>query len=219
MGAAMNGMTKLINVLIVASVVASVSGCAGILSSASKEAPPPSDASTEPYRIGVGDSVYIHVWRNPELSQNIVVRPDGYLSMPLMGDVKAEGMRPQQLAKQINDALSSVIRSPEVTVMVTSPASSEYLNRVRVTGQVGAPASVQFKQGMTVMDLVLQAGGVTDFGAGDRATLSRQVGGEYQEYRIDLDAILTDGDMATNYRLQPGDVISVPKKRLFRGEL
>lgn len=195
-----------------------LAGCAGLGHSKPK-APPEVNATADPYRIGVGDTITIHVWRNPELSQTIVVRPDGYISMPLMGDLKADGKEPEALAATIDSALSQVIRSPEVTVMVTNPASAEYLNRVRVTGQVAAPLSVPFKQGMTVLDLVLQAGGVTDFGAGDRATLQRLVDGHYQSFDLELDRILNNGDMATNYRLQPGDLISVPKKQLLRGEL
>ncbi len=199
-------------------VVLGLSGCAGLFSSEKPQKPPTTDSTAEPYVIGVGDTVSIHVWRNPELSQSIVVRPDGFISMPLMGDLKADGKQPEQLAAQINQALSQVIRTPEVTVMVTNPASAEYLNRIRVTGQVGSPISVPYKQGMTVMDVVLQAGGVSDFGAAQRTILLREVEGAYREYPVDLDAILNDGNMATNYRLQPGDVISVPKKRLFRGE-
>lgn len=198
--------------------VASMSGCAGILTPGIKEPPPLSDAGADPYYIGTGDTISIHVWRNPELSQNIIVRPDGYISMPLMGDLKADGQRPEQLAEQINTSLSRVIRSPEVTVLVVNPASAEYLNRVRVTGQVAAPLSVQFRQGMTVLDLVLQAGGLTDFGAGGRAVLRRELEGEYQEYHVNLDEILNQGIMETNYALQAGDVISVPKKQLLRGE-
>ena len=205
--------TKLAMVLVT---VLTLAGCAGKVQ---HEAPPTRDTTAEPYRIGVGDTVTIHVWRNPELTQSIVVRPDGYISMPLMGDLKADGRKPEELAQIINRALSQVIRSPEVAVMVTNPASAEYLNRVRVTGQVANPLSIPYKQGMTVLDLVLQAGGVTDFGAGDRATLQRLVEGEYQEFKIELDEILNDGNMATNYTLQPGDLISVPKKRLLRGEL
>ncbi|MFC7294322.1 XrtA/PEP-CTERM system exopolysaccharide export protein [Marinobacter aromaticivorans] len=194
-----------------------ITACSGLQSSA--EMPPASELETDPYEIGVGDTVAIHVWRNPELSQSIVVRPDGYISMPLMGDVKAEGKKPEQLAIEIDDALSEFIRTPEVTVMVTNPLSKEFRNRIRVTGQVASPQSVAFQPGMTVLDVVLMAGGITDFAADRRAVLHRQIEGEYQSFSLNLEAILTDGDMSTNYRLQPGDVISVPRKQLFRGEL
>lgn len=194
-----------------------VSACSGLPSSA--EMPPASELAVEPYEIGVGDTVAIHVWRNPELGQSIVVRPDGFISLPLMGDVKAEGKEPEQLATEISINLGEFIRTPEVTVMVTNPLSKEFRNRIRVTGQVASPQSVAFQPGMTVLDVVLMAGGTTDFAAGSRAVLHRQIDGEYQSFSLNLEAILKDGDMRTNHSLQPGDVISVPRKQLFRGEL
>jgi len=194
-----------------------IGGCSGL--PASKNAPPASQAEAEAYRIGVGDTITVHVWRNPELGQTIVVRPDGYISLPLVGDVMAEGKKPQGLASEITADLSEYIRTPEVTVMVTNPVSKEFRNRVRITGQVSAPQSVAFQPGMTVLDVVLLAGGLTDFAADSRATLLRAVGDEYQSFRLDLGAMLTDGDMRSNHALQPGDVITVPRKQLFRGEL
>jgi len=172
-----------------------ITACTGLPSSA--EMPPASELDAEPYEIGVGDTISVHVWRNPELGQSIVVRPDGFISMPLMGDVEAEGKRPEDLASEISDTLGEFIRTPEVTVMVTSPVSKEFRNRIRVTGQVASPQSVAFQPGMTVLDVVLMAGGVTDFSADSRAVLHRKI----------------------NHDLQPGDVITVPRKQLFRGEL
>jgi len=194
-----------------------ITACSGLPSSS--EMPSVSELQPEPYEIGVGDTIAVHVWRNPELNQTIVVRPDGYISMPLMGDVKAEGKRPEELATEINSSLSEFIRTPEVTVMVTNPLSKEFRNRIRVTGQVASPLSIAFQPGMTVLDVILLAGGVTDFAADSRAVLHREVNGKYQSYSLDLEAILVDGDMRTNHALQPGDVISVPRKQLFRGEL
>tara|TARA_R110002074_G_scaffold336300_1_gene506765 strand:- start:12508 stop:13146 length:639 start_codon:yes stop_codon:yes gene_type:complete len=207
----------LIRVGLIAVLALFITACSGLQSSA--EMPPSSELEAEPYEIGVGDTVTIHVWRNPELGQSIVVRPDGFISMPLMGDVKAGGKKPEELASEISDTLSEFIRTPEVTVMVTNPMSKEFRNRIRVTGQVASPQSVAFQPGMTVLDVVLMAGGVTDFAADGRAVLHRQINGEYQSFGLDLEAILTDGDMSTNHSLQPGDVISVPRKQLFRGEL
>lgn len=194
-----------------------LAACSGVPSS--EQMPPASEMKGEPYEIGVGDRIAVHVWRNPELGQDIVVRPDGYISLPLMGDIKAEGKRPEALASEITVGLSEYIRTPEVTVMVTNPVSKEFRNRVRITGQVTAPQSVAFQPGMTVLDLVLIAGGLTDFAADGRATLSRVVDGEYQTWELDLSAMLRDGDLRSNHVLQPGDVISVPRKQLFRGEL
>lgn len=192
-------------------------GCSGLPSST--QMPPSSELEVEAYEIGIGDTITVNVWRNPELNQSIVVRPDGFISMPLMGDVKADGRRPEELAAEVGVALSEFIRTPEVSVMVTSPASKEFRNRLRITGQVASPQSVAFQPGMTVLDLVLIAGGVTDFAADGRAVLHRQVDGEYRSYDLNLGAILTEGDMQTNHILQAGDVISVPRKQLFRGEL
>lgn len=217
----MNVKKGMSQVLLGALVLVLVSACAsrpGPQPDADDENAPPITAQTQPYEIGVGDTITVNVWRNPELSQTIVVRPDGYISMPLMGDVLADGQRPEALAATIDQALRSVIRTPEVTVMVSNPASAEYLNLVRVTGQVNSPTSIPFKQGMRVMDVVLLAGGVSDYGAGDRATLNRRVSGDYRSFRIDLEAIFTRGDMATNFVLQPDDVISVPGKSFWRGE-
>lgn len=214
---ALMAMFTLLRTGLVAVLVLILGGCSGLPSST--EMPQASELEPEPYEIGVGDTISVHVWRNPELTQSIIVRPDGFISMPLMGDVKAEGKEPETLASEIGVALGEYIRTPEVTVMVTSPASKEFRNRVRITGQVASPQSVAFQPGMTVLDLVLIAGGVTDFGADGRAILHRKVDGGYQSYSLDLEAILGEGDMRTNHLLQPGDVISVPRKDLFRGEL
>ncbi len=210
------GMFTSLKALVVTFAFLLVTGCSGLPSSS--EMPPASELTSEAYQIGVGDTVSVHVWRNPELSQSIVVRPDGFISIPLMGDVKAEDKEPEALASEISVALGEYIRTPEVTVMVTNPQSKEYRNRIRITGQVEEPQSIGFQPGMTVLDLVLIAGGVTDFAAENRAVLHRQINGDYESFSLNLDAILTDGDMRTNHALQPGDVVSVPRKQLFRGE-
>ncbi len=194
-----------------------LAACAGVPEGQNN--PPASMSKPDDYRIGVGDTISVHVWRNPELTRAIVVRPDGHISMPLMGDVEAEGMRPEDLAQEITTGLSEVIRNPEVTVVVDSPVSAEFRSRVRITGQVGRPISIPYRQGMTVLDLVLEAGGLTPFAAGNRAVMHRQTGEEYESFDLNLKAILEDGDMRTNYTIQPGDVVSVPRKSLLRGEL
>ena len=211
------GMLTSLKALAVIVALLAAAGCSGLPSSA--EMPPASELTQEAYKIGLGDTVQVHVWRNPELSQSIVVRPDGFISIPLMGDVKAEDKEPEALASEISMALGEYIRTPEVTVMVTSPVSKEYRNRIRITGQVAEPQSIGFQPGMTVLDLVLIAGGVTDFAAESRAILHRQIDGKYESFSMNLEAILTDGDMQTNHVLQPGDVVSVPRKQFFRGEL
>ena len=164
------------------------------------------------YRIGVGDTLKIQVWRNPELSSEVPVRPDGKISSPLVGDIVAAGLSTQELAKVIGDKLSTYVRNPEVTVIVTNPASADFLRRVRVTGAVRTPLSVSYRQGMTVMDLVLQAGGLTEFAAPGKARLYRTVDGKTKIYAVDLEAILQQGNLKTNYDLYPTDVVTIPER-------
>lgn len=170
------------------------------------------------YVIGIGDQLEIDVWRNADLSRNVTVRPDGYITMPLMGDVVAENRTPEALAEVVSAALEVLIRNPEVTVTVANPVSISYQYRVRAMGQVVQPVSVAFVEGMTVMDLVLAAGGLNEFAAGNRAKLSRLTEQGYREYSVYLKDILEQGDIATNFRLQPSDILTVPEKSLWRGE-
>lgn len=164
------------------------------------------------YRIGVGDDLQIQVWRNEDLSARVPVRPDGKISSPLVGDIVAAGLTTQELSKAVTDKLSTYIRNPEVTVIVTNPASADFLRRVRVTGAVRNPVSVSYRQGMTALDMVLQAGGLTEFAAPSKARLYRTVDGRTKVYPIDLDAILKQGDLTTNYPLYPSDVVTVPER-------
>ena len=109
------------------------------------------------YRMGVRDELQISVWRNPELSVSVPIRPDGKVSVPLVGDLVAAGRTSEELAADITKALNEFVRSPVVTVIVSNPASADYLQRVRITGAINAPQSLPFQQGMTVLDVVLQA--------------------------------------------------------------
>ncbi len=166
------------------------------------------------YRIGVDDRLQITVWRNPELSVTVPVRPDGKISAPLIGDVKAGGNTPTQVAALIKDKLSSFIREPNVTVILTELRSHEFLSRVRVTGAVRTPRSMPYRQGMTVLDAVLEAGGVNDFASPNRTKLYRKDKTKTDIVDIDLGDILTKGKLDTNYELRPGDVVTIPE-RLF----
>lgn len=164
------------------------------------------------YQIGVGDELSVQVWRNEELSVKVPVRPDGKISSPLVGDIVAAGLTTQELAQQITGKLSNYVRNPEVTVIVNNPASADFLRRVRVTGSVRNPTSITYRQGITVLDLVLQAGGLTDFAAPANARLYRTVDGKTKIYKVNLDAILQRGDLSTNYPLYPSDVVTVPER-------
>ncbi len=186
-------------------------GCA---SSGSSEAPPPAQTtlSTDAYRIGVDDIVQVAVWRNPELGITVPVRPDGMISVPLVGDVAAGGRTPPEVAADIQQKLAAYVRDPQVSVILTDLRSHEYLSRVRVTGAVRQPVSLPYRPGMTVLDAVLAAGGITEFAASDRSNLHRKTPEETRAYAVRLDRILNRGDLSTNYTVSPGDVITVPER-------
>lgn len=164
------------------------------------------------YRIGVDDEVKVSVWQNPGLDVSVPVRPDGKISVPLVGDVDAGGRTPEEVSGEIQDKLKTFVRDPQVTVIVTALRSHEYLSRVRVTGAVRSPVSVPYRQGMTVLDAVLAAGGTNEFAAADRTELYRKEGEGTKAYAVRLDRILKNGELQTNYPVQPGDVITVPER-------
>lgn len=188
---------------------------AACASSGSKEVVQPEDAVTmnsEIYKIGAGDSLSISVWRNPELSVVVPVRPDGKISVPLIGDIAASGLEPEGLADQIRSELVKYIKNPQVTVVVTAANSSAFLHRVRVTGAVNSPTSIEYSKGMTIMDLVLVTGGVTEFANGNGTKLYRTTQSGVKVYPVKLEDILEKGDISTNYQLQPGDIVTVPER-------
>lgn len=175
--------------------------------------PPPVPTLVDDYLIGVDDEVQVSVWRNPELGITVPVRPDGKISVPLVGDVVAGGRTPNEVAADIQEKLGAYVRDPQVAVILTQLRSHEYLSRVRVTGAVRQPVSIPYRQGMTVLDAVLAAGGVTEFAAPDRADLFRRNDdASTTTYAVRLDRILNRGDLSTNYSVAPGDVITVPER-------
>lgn len=176
---------------------------------AAEEAPPP-PSDTE-YRIGPGDALQVFVWRNPELTVTVPVRPDGKISTPLVEDMVAVGKSPSQLASDIEKVLAEYVRSPKVNIIVTAPVS--VFSQVRVVGQVDKPQSVPFREGLTVMDALLAAGGLSEFAAGNRAKVVRTENGKEKEIRVRLYDLLNKGDMKQNVALRPGDVIVVPQSR------
>lgn len=186
---------------------------AGCSSNKSSDMPPLSETGLlSEYRIGVGDSIQINVWRNPELSLAVPVRPDGKVSMPLIGDILAANQTATELSAAITSSLSTYVRNPQVTVIVANPSSSDFQRRVRITGAVRAPQSIPFREGMTVLDLVLIAGGPNEFASANNAKLYRRINGEVKVYRIRLDDLMADGEVATNYDLQPSDIVSIPER-------
>jgi polysaccharide biosynthesis/export protein len=162
------------------------------------------------YIIGPGDVIQVFVWRNPELSVNVPVRPDGKVSTPLVEDIVAVGQTPSGLARLIETRLSEYIKSPQVNIIVTTPASA--LSRITVIGQVKAPGSIPYRQGMTVLDVVLASGGLGEFAGGNRAKLVRKTAdGKSQEIRLKLADLVNKGKVSNNIEVKPGDVLVVPE--------
>ena len=166
------------------------------------------------YILGPGDVLNVSVWKNADLSVTVPVRPDGKISTPLVDDIQAGGLTPEALAAGITVKLADFIRDPRVTVMVTQVNSDEYISRVRVTGAVRHPVSIAFKPGMTVMDVVLIAGGLTEFASANKTKLYRKTRKETQVYSVKLKDILNKGKLESNIQLRPGDIITIPERLL-----
>lgn len=176
---------------------------------ADESARPRYDTSSD-YVIGPGDSIQVFVWRNPELSIAVPVRPDGKISTPLVEDMVAVGKTPSQLARDIEARLAEYIRSPQVNVIVTGAASR--FSQVRIIGQVGKPGALPYREGMTVLDALLEAGGLGEFAAGNRTKLVRKdESGKTTETRIKADDLVRKGKLKENRELRPGDVLIVPE--------
>lgn len=174
---------------------------------------PPADAQpSREYIIGPGDSLDVFVWRNQDLSSRIPVRPDGRISTPLVEDMIAVGKTPTQLARDIEGVLSEFIRTPKVNVIVTSAASAN--SQVRVVGQAVTPRALPYRDGLTVMDVVIAVGGLSEFAAGNRAKIVREnPGSKPTEIRVRLRDLLEKGDLRQNHSMQPGDVLVIPESR------
>lgn len=162
------------------------------------------------YLVGPLDNLEIFVWRQVELSRPVTVRPDGRFSMPLIDDMAATGKTPTQLARDIEEQLARYIQSPVVTVLVGG-FTGPFAQQVRVVGSAAAPAAIPYRANMTLLDVMISVGGVTEFAAGNRSTLARVENGTQREYTVRLDDLLRDGDVTANVKIEPGDVIIVPE--------
>lgn len=184
---------------------------AGCANAPSQLAPATSEAARNwEYIIGPGDNLSIFVWRNPDLSTSIAVRPDGRFSTPLVEDLQASGKTPTQLAREIEAALGEYVRDPLVTVTIGGFVG-EYDEQVRVVGEASRPTSIPYRKNMTALDLMIQVGGLTEYAAGNRTTLIRSENGQKQEYRVRLEDLVRDGDISANVEIQPGDILIIPE--------
>ena len=172
--------------------------------------PPNSQTSSPLYRIGPGDSLQIFVWRNAELSTSVPVRPDGRISVPLIEDLEVTGRTPTELAREIETALGVYVQDPSVTVIVTGFVGP-YSQQVRVVGEAAQPQAIAYRANMTVLDVMIAVGGLTEFAAGNRATLVRQTAEGQKQFRVRIDDLIKQGDISANVEMLPGDVLIIPE--------
>lgn len=197
-----------LGVLLAVAIATALTGCAA------PPPPPPAVAGTEApdYIIGPGDALAVFIYRAPELSMELPVRPDGRMSLPLIPDIEAAGRTPTQLAKDIEGRLKAYLLEPNVTVMVRSFVGPT-TRQVRVIGEAAQPKSIPYREGMTVLDALIEVGGLTRYAAGNRADIVRRdpAGGPPQTYRVRLADLLRGGDISQDVQLRPGDTLIIPQ--------
>ena len=186
----------------------SLGGCA-------TQAYPPAPSTAEKlndwnYLIGPGDSVDVFVWRNPEVSGSFPVRPDGKMTMNLVEDLPASGKTPTKLARDIEKALSKYIQDPIVTVIVAGGVGP-FSQQIRIVGQATTPQAINYRENMTLIDVMIAVGGITDFAAGNKATILRTVDGKQQQLGVKLEDLTKGGDISANVEMRPGDVLIIPE--------
>ncbi|MET0065199.1 MAG: XrtA/PEP-CTERM system exopolysaccharide export protein [Candidatus Thiodiazotropha sp.] len=167
-------------------------------------------SSSPLYLIGPGDTLNVFVWGDPELTTDVVVRPDGLITTPLVEDLPASGKTPTELARNLEARLSRFVKNPKVTVSVRQFVG-RYTEQVRVVGQASQPQSIPYREGMTLLDVIIEVGGLTEFASGNKATIVRKLGTETKQYRVRLDDLIRDGDISANVKMMPGDVLIIPE--------
>jgi polysaccharide export outer membrane protein len=196
---------------ITAAITLVVSGCGG--GPTLPPAPPASSLPSAEYRIGPGDSLNIFVWRNPELTVTVPVRPDGRLSIPLVEDVVAIGKTPTALARELEQRLGKYVKEPLVTV-IAEGFVGPIPDQIRVIGEAAQPRALPYRADMTVLDAMIAVGGLTRYAAGNDSVIVRTANGEQTTYSVRLSSLIRDGDVSSNVALQPGDILIIPQ-RLF----
>ena len=173
-------------------------------------APPAADRFAPSYVVGPGDSVNVMVWRNPELSMVVPVRPDGKITTPLVEDLPASGRTATQLARDIEKSLAKYVQNPVVTVIVTTFVGP-YSEQIRVIGEATRPQALPYRENMTLLDVMIAVGGITDFAAGNKASILRSLGGNTQQFGVRLVDLVKGGDLSANVSMRPGDVVVIPQ--------
>ena len=173
--------------------------------------PPSAPQSTSEYIVGPGDTLNVFVWRNPDLSLKVPVRPDGRISIPLVPDVVAVGKTTSGLARDIEQRLQKYLTDPNVTVIVETFVGP-FSRQVRVIGEAAEPRAIPYRTNMTVLDAMIEVGGLTKYAAGNAAILVRTVNGKQESYSVHLNSLIKDGDVSANVALAPGDIIIIPQR-------
>jgi polysaccharide export outer membrane protein len=184
-----------------------MTGCA---SSGGEMLPKSPPGTVSNYLVGPGDQLRIFVWRNPELSSNVTVRPDGRISAPLIADLDVNGLEAPIIAGLVEAELSKYIRTPRVTVIVSN-FNSTVDQQIRVIGSATDPKVIPYRAGMTLLDVMIEVRGLSDFADGDNAKLIRKVKGVSKTYIVKLDSLIRDGDISMNRAVLPGDTIIIPE--------
>lgn len=162
------------------------------------------------YLLGPGDAVNVFVWGNPEVSGSFPIRPDGKMTMNLVEDMPASGKTSSQLARDIEKVLARYIQDPIVTVIVAG-GTGPYNQQVRVIGEAAKPQVLNYRENLSLMDVMISVGGITEFAAGNKASILRVVDGKPQQYAVRLEDLLKDGDLSANVEMRPGDVLVIPE--------
>jgi polysaccharide export outer membrane protein len=173
---------------------------------------PPSTTNPDDYTylVGPGDSLHIFVWRNPEVSMSVVVRPDGKITTPLVEDLPVSGRTPSHVARDIEKALSRYIKDPIVTVIM-SGFVGPYSEQIRVVGEAARPQALPYRQRMSLLDVMIAVGGLTPYAAGNRASIVRIVDGQQRQYTVHIDDLIKSGDISANVDMLPGDTLIIPE--------
>jgi polysaccharide export outer membrane protein len=201
---------RFVRVAIAAIIALGVSACSGLGTLPTAKLIGAKGVATSEYRIGSDDSLQIFIWRNPELSTSVSVRPDGRITIPLIEDLPATGKTPTELARDIEKKLSTYVQDPIVTVIMQGFVGP-FQDRVRIVGEAARPQALPYRSTMTLLDVMIQVGGLTEFAAGNRASVTRLVKGKQASYRLLLDDLLRDGNMKANVKIEPGDLIVIPE--------
>lgn len=206
-----NFFTKSLKIIVALLLVHIISACStNNLPTATLHPSNTVDINSYKYLIGAGDVLNIFVWRNPEVSGSFVVRPDGMITTSLVEDIKVSGKTPTELARSVEEILGTYLKDPIVTVTVSNFVGP-FSEQIRIIGEASQPQAINYTQHMTLLDVMIQVGGLTEFADGDNAVLLRIENGQQQEYGIMIDTLIKDGKISANVDMLPGDIIIIPE--------